>query len=489
VFELSGDASAASSNLPARIDLKHIEHGYDPEIDPDVPRFTDVTSDPILPPLYDRQGREYALLTLYQVDPPLADLPSREPGVDRGLDMRSPADLVKSAYSNYVSAVFTDDAEKLAVPNHPIGHFFVKLMLGGHPVLYTGMTTIQRADQELVALSFGQQLGIGGVLLTPQPGRLNSATEVRDELALRQRRLRVIDGLHYRIENGRNVGPEHIITDGNVVFARFKLPAENARDALDTFVEYIARGQYRRFGSLLSRPHRGSGAGCAAFAMSWLKAAGVIPFVEEPPWSAGDAPAVGVSSPDKLWRELHRTIHVPWAHLGCDARSGAAAAYPADYTFYDLLLHGESRSDLMHALPGLVERIRADQGVVSATLFEFGARTPLRDLLIAHRRKDDRDIGDYRWAPPGQGLAVGFWDNGLFSRWIKRLWRQQSVPTFARLVKEGRFLGVEIDAMQLARRNEAFFVSADRLRAERAVLRDEHSRPRSCRALFGLGLY
>ena len=265
-----------------RIDLKRIQHGYDPTIDPDVPLFTNVTLNDEVPPLIDDAGREYALITLYHVDPPLDDLPSREPGIDRGIDMRSPADMVKSAYSNYVSPVVTNDDDRVPVAGHPIGHFFVKVEISGYPTLLTGMTTIQRADAELVELTLGNQLGIGGVLLTPQPGRLNGADEALEELTLRQRELRVIDGLLYRTDDGVNVGPEYVIEDGNVVFARFKVDPQNAKDALAVFVEFIWREQHTIFGSLVGRPHRGTGAGCTPFATSWLKASGVVPFVAEP---------------------------------------------------------------------------------------------------------------------------------------------------------------------------------------------------------------
>jgi len=214
---------------------------------------------------------------------------------------------VKSAYSNYVSPVLTDDAERRPVPSHPIGHFFVKVEIGGYPTLLTGMTTIQRADAEMADVTLGRKLGIGGVLLTPQLGRLNSAEEAVEELQLRQRRLRVIDGLHYRQEGTWNVGPEYIIEDGNVVFARFKLPETNAKNALAAFVEFLWRGQHNIFGSLISRPYKGTGSGCTPFAMMWLKAAGVIPFVIEPETGAPvDDSTFGPLDAQNLWQNLYR---------------------------------------------------------------------------------------------------------------------------------------------------------------------------------------
>jgi hypothetical protein len=359
VFLVSSPANiikSVSETAAAQIDLRRIEHGYDPAIDVDVPIYTDVTLNGRVPSLVDSAGREYALITLYQIDPPLADLPSREPGIDRGIDMRNPAEMVKSAYSNYVSPVFTDDVDRLPVPSHPIGHFLVKIEISKYPTVLTGMTTIQRADQELVDLTLGRQLGIGGVLLTPQPGRLNSSEEANKELRLRQRRLRVIDGLYYKKEGVKNVGPEYVIEDGNVVFARFKVRPENAKDALSAFVEFIWRGQHRIFGSLINRPYKGTGAGCTPFAMSWLKASGIIPFVVEPSHALPiEDETPGPAGPKNFWEDLYRTALVPWDHIGCDERVGASQPISANYTVYDHLFYNEKTLHLLRAIPGLCE--------------------------------------------------------------------------------------------------------------------------------------
>jgi hypothetical protein len=178
------------------IDLHAISHLHDPAVDTDVPEATNVTLNDTVPPM------DHATITLYQVDPPLTGQPSREAGIDRGTDFRDPADLVQAAYSNYVSPVLTEDPAPIRIASHPIGHFIVKVEIPGYPTVLTGMTTIARADTELVNLTIGRQLGIGGVLLTPEPGRLNTSTEVARELALRQRRLRVVDGLYFHTSHG-----------------------------------------------------------------------------------------------------------------------------------------------------------------------------------------------------------------------------------------------------------------------------------------------
>ncbi|MBS0560273.1 MAG: hypothetical protein JSR21_09485, partial [Proteobacteria bacterium] len=224
------------------IDVHAIRSAHDPTVDPDVPAATNVTLNDIVPPAAGG-ARSHAVITLYQVDPPLTGQPSREAGIDRGTDFRDPANLVQAAYSNYVSPVQTDGPVPVRVAGHPIGHFMVKVEVPGYPTVMTGMTTIARADKELVDLTLGRGLGVGGVLLTPEPGRLNSAAEVVRELALRQRALRVVDGLYFHRVNGRNVGPEYRFADGRVVFLRVTLPVRNAEDALAYFVEYIHRGE------------------------------------------------------------------------------------------------------------------------------------------------------------------------------------------------------------------------------------------------------
>jgi hypothetical protein len=372
------------------------------------------------------------------------------------------------------------------VPNHPIGHFFVKVEISGYPTILTGMTTIKRADEELVDLTLGQSLGVGGVLLIPQPGRLNSAEEVVDELRLRQKRLRVIDGRFYkRRPGGGDAGPEYIIEDGNVVFARFKLPVQNAKDALAMFVEFLAREQHRIFGSLINRPHKGTGAGCTPFAMAWLKASGVIPFVVEPEFPLRvDDMAEGSSELAGLWQYLLRRAPIPWSDIGCDQRLGIDRAIEAEFTAYDHLFHKESDSDLREAIPGLAERIRKDRGTVVSTLFAFGALTPLRDLVIANKRKDPKDLRRYEWAIDAEGFNALFWDNARFSRWIKRLWRSGDAPDGVELVKEGRFLGIYVDAMNVSRQREPFFTEADRIGEIRGRLAHDLANAQSCRELF-----
>ena len=471
------------------VDLKHIRHSYDPAIDKDVPYYTNVTLNDRVPPLVDGRGREYARITLYHINPPLMGLASKEFGIDRGIDFRDPADLVKSAYSNYLSPVVTNDKERRPVSGHPIGHFYVKVEIPTYPTVLSGMTTIQRADTELTDQTIKRELGIGGVLLTPQPGRLNSATEALEELTLRQRELRVVDGLYYRRVGSKNVGPEYIQTDGNVAFARFLVPVRNAKDAMAYFVEFMARGEHNIFGSLINRPNKGTGSGCTPFAISWLEASNAIPFVAEPAvTSSAGHPAPESFGTTDFWKYLLRRIDIPWHDIGCDDRLGVDRVIPADYTIYDLLFHHLSRKFIEAASEGLAQKIKNEYGVLTGTLFQFGALTPIRDLVIHSRRKDPDDIGDYSWAPDGKGLAAAYWDNSRFSDWIKQLWTRGPSKANIGLVREGRFRGIEIDDLAIARQQEPFFAEADRIAQEKRRLEASGVRPSTCQELFSLGI-
>ena len=464
------------------INLRLVEHRHDPAENPDVPLYTDVTLPGETPPLRDAQGRDYALITLYNVDPPLEDLASGEPGIDRGMDYRDPSNILKGVYSNYVSPVFTNDREQVPVAAHPIGHFYVKVEVPGYPAVLTGMTTIAEADRQLVDLTLKRNLGIGGVLLTRQPGRLYSSGEVLRELSLRQRELLVVDGRNYRTENGVSVGPTYDIEDGNVVFLRVRVPLENGEDAMAVFAEFVARDLQSHFGSLLSRPSRGTGAGCSAFAMTWLMAAGVIPFVDEA--NLDDAVAASTGEPP-FWVAFHRRLRIPWAHIGCDSRVGLyGEPQQADYTVYDLLFHNLSRDDIVSATQGVADLIRRDYGGVAGTLFQYGALSPVRGLFIGSHRKDSGDDGDYGWAPEGEGLEVGFWDNAGFSDWVKAQWNRTDLPHNLRLVREGRFMGVELDAMDTPRQLQPFYTVADRLETERNRRAELGLFPRTCREVF-----
>jgi hypothetical protein len=156
---------------------------------------------------------------------------------------------------------------------------------------------------------------------------------------------------------------------------------------------------------------------------------------------------------------------------------------PAELTVYDLLFHGESPAFIREASQGLAAHIRASYGVLPATLFQLGVLTPLRDLVIGARRKDPDDSGDYSWS--GAGLDVAYWDNSRFAAWIRRLWEKGPRDTHIKLVREGRFIGVDIDAMAATRQREPFFAAADRLSAGRA----SSAQPtRSCQEVFDRGL-
>lgn len=490
VFAISGLRTHASpASATTIVDLKRIRHGHDPAIDKDVAYYTNVTLNDVVPALADKHGIPYAQITVYHVNPPLAGLPSRETGVDRGMDFRTPADLVQSAYSNYVSPVLTNDAERRRIPSHPIGHFLVKIEIPGYPTLLTGMTTIERSDAELWNMTISRELGIGGVLLTPQPGRLESAMEVASELAFRQRELRVVDGLYYEPSGGRNIGPEYVQRDGNVVFARFKVPVANAKDALAYFAEFVARGGHNTFGSLVNRPNKGTGSGCAAFAISLLQAAGVIPFLVEPvvrkELQTGGPTAF---NPEDFWKYFLQRIDIPWRLIGCDERLGAGRVVAAKYTIHDLLFHGLPRRFIEKVAAGLAQRIKGEYGIIIGTLFEFGALTPVLDIVVHSKRNDPHDLGDYRWSSEGKGLRAQYWDGSRFFHWISLLWLQGTTASNMSLLREGRFKGIEIDATVVARQRDVFFHEADELAQKKSELAGAALHQTGCEQLFSLDI-
>jgi hypothetical protein len=56
------------------------------------------------------------------------------------------------------------------------------------------------------------------------------------------------------------------------------------------------------------------------------------------------------------------------------------------------------------------------------------------------------------------------------------------------LVREGRFRGVEVDAMAVARLGEPFFAEADRLQARRVALGTGRGQFATCEQVLRLGL-
>jgi len=244
------------------------------------------------------------------------------------------------------------------------------------------------------------------------------------------------------------------------------------------FIEYIHRGEHNRFGSLLNSPFKGTGAGCAAFAMGWLQAAGVVPFITMP-----EPRATEDSEQADLWRATRARLHLPWRLTGCDDRLGAARVTSAQLTIYDLLFHGETAGSIRAASEGLAAHVRDSYGSVTATLFQIGALTPLRDLVINGQRKDPYDRADYTWSGPG--IDVSYWDNARFAAWIRRLWANGSRDPHVSLVREGHFYGIEIDAMAAPRQRAPLFAEADRLNAVRAA---GGAAPVTCQEVFDRGL-
>jgi hypothetical protein len=218
--------------------------------------------------------------------------------------------------------------------------------------------------------------------------------------------------------------------------------------------------------------------------MSWLQASGVLPFINEPPEIETSDEAPESFGANDFWKYLQRDLHIPWQHVGCDDRLGVTRTIPADFTVYDLLFYRESKALIVKASEGLAQKVKEDYGLMAATLFQFGALAPLRDLVINSKRKDPDDLGNYSWAKDGEGLAARFWDNKRFSAWVKALWAHGPADPRIALVREGRFHGIEVDAMTAERQADPFFAEADRI----SEVRQRIQRPSTCEELFSLGI-
>lgn len=161
--------------------------------------------------------------------------------------------------------------------------------------LLTGMVDAhQERERELV---LKEKLGLG-VLFHVFEGRLQIAGEVSTDLKARYR-------------------------TGAVSWVKFLIDANHCSKIARYFDEYTARGAYRRYGLSL-KPSLFEGAGCSAFAVSFLEAAGLLDAEFERNWAktvrvpeglvGGKGRRVGVTR--VLWAsrwagadEPHREIH------------------------------------------------------------------------------------------------------------------------------------------------------------------------------------
>jgi hypothetical protein len=183
-----------------------------------------------------------------------------------GMDWQSPRELLVSAAVNTLVKSRAPDA-------HEIGHATIELACPsiGVESLHVGMT--QADPEESNRLLFREGAGLD-ILFRTMAGRLQADAEIRRNLDLRRR-----SGRLSRIE--------------------FLVRSETCARLLEYFREYEARGYGALYG-LPNRPRHGEGAGCSAFAVSFLELGGLL----HPEFVQG-------------WR---LTVRAPAALLGDDRR-------------------------------------------------------------------------------------------------------------------------------------------------------------------------
>ena len=153
-----------------------------------------------------------------------------------GVDWASPRSLARSVLLN-----------QLSFAGHPIGHVQIGLESPGTRRFATGMVQISMPEQRKKIIQEG--LGLG-TLFRDFPGRIETTDAIYPEI------------------QGR-------FSRGNISYLKFLVsPAAHAR-ALTYAREYVERGYSAHYG-LPNRPLYGEGAGCSAFAASFLEVTGLL---------------------------------------------------------------------------------------------------------------------------------------------------------------------------------------------------------------------
>lgn len=221
-----------------------------------------------------------------------------------GLDWSSPSTLVSRTLRNSFTEMGyrvkdpsfhhsspehgSNDGYWVSVPNHPIGHISIGIRCKGEKEIFTGMTSGD--DLEAPSDLFLNGYGLG-ILFKTQQGRLQTAKEVAREIHQRRSRM------------------------GRIAEFRVMMKEGHCRTLKNYLHQYIERGLDRRYGSLVDRPLRGDGAGCAAFGLSFLKVLSVIPVLDE------NIPADHFS---QAWR---RRLHISESFIGDGRRAADVGVY------------------------------------------------------------------------------------------------------------------------------------------------------------------
>lgn len=189
-------------------------------------------------------------LIVYSVNPPTP------------IDWSSPGktfkSIVRNSFINEGYEVEDKDYEgnsvlrRETVKTHFIGHMFVQLSCKGYPTILTGMTS--PGTEEITGLMFeGKSFQ---QILSPTKGHFNSSHELAEEIEIRKSKV------------------------GNLNLMGINIKEDSCQELLKYLTEFHACGVSSRYGGLNANPHKGEGAGCSGFAISFLQRLGIVGDIE-----------------------------------------------------------------------------------------------------------------------------------------------------------------------------------------------------------------
>lgn len=190
-------------------------------------------------------------LIIYSVNPPTP------------IDWSSPKSAFRSIFRNsFINEGYEvehDDTDGRpyttiqTIKTHFIGHMFMKLKCAGKPTVLTGMSS--PGYEEIQGLmvdgkSFTQ-------IISPTKGHFNTSEELQKEIDIRSQKM------------------------GNLSFMGINLNPNSCEELLKYLTEFHACGVDQRYGGLNANPHRGEGAGCSAFGLSFLQRLNIMPMIDD----------------------------------------------------------------------------------------------------------------------------------------------------------------------------------------------------------------
>jgi hypothetical protein len=202
--------------------------------------------------LKDEKNNKFNQLIIYSVNPPTP------------IDWSTPGSTFKSIFRNSfikesykIEDLSNNDnfssTKKQFVKTHFIGHMFMELKCEGFPTILTGMSS--PGYEEIKGLlvdgrSFEQ-------VISTTEGHFNTAKELQDEIETRKTRV------------------------GNLSIMGINLKHDSCEELLKYLTEFRACGVNTRYGGLNANPHKSEGAGCSAFALSFLQRLNIVPMIDE----------------------------------------------------------------------------------------------------------------------------------------------------------------------------------------------------------------